>query len=218
MAYDLQEQEQLDTMKAWWARFGNLVTWLVTIALLAYAGWAGWNYYLRNQATQAGQLYESLQKAVALKDAPTVQRAASDMQQKFPRTAYAQMSGLIAAKVAVDANDLASAKGQLQWVAQHGIDEEYKAIARVRLAGILLDEKSFDDALKQLNEKFPDAFASVVLDRKGDVLVAQNKLAEAKEAYQQALEKMDLKNPGRQLLQLKLDALPGDAVVVTKTR
>ena len=218
MAYDLQEQEQLDTMKAWWARFGNLVTWLVTIALLAYAGWAGWNYYLRNQDTQAGQLYESLQKAVALKDAPTVQRAASDMQQKFPRTAYAQMSGLIAAKVAVDANDLASAKGQLQWVAQHGIDEEYKAIARVRLAGILLDEKSFDDALKQLNEKFPDAFASVVLDRKGDVLVAQNKLAEAKEAYQQALEKMDLKNPGRQLLQLKLDALPGDAVVVTKTR
>ena len=218
MAYDLQEQEQLDTMKAWWARFGNLVTWLITVALLAYAGWAGWNYYLRNQATQAGQLYESLQKAVALKDASTVQRAAGDMQQKFPRTAYAQMSGLIAAKVAVDANDLASAKGQLQWVAQHGIDEEYKAIARVRLAGILLDEKSFDDALKQLNEKFPDAFASVVLDRKGDVLVAQNKLAEAKAAYQQALEKMDLKNPGRQLLQLKLDALPGDAVVVTKTR
>lgn len=218
MAYDLQEQEQLDTMKAWWARFGNLVTWLITIALLAYAGWAGWNYYLRNQATQAGQLYESLQKAVALKDASTVQRAAGDMQQKFPRTAYAQMSGLIAAKVAVDANDLASAKVQLQWIVQHGIDEEYKAIARVRLAGILLDEKSFDEALKQLNEKFPDAFASVVLDRKGDVLVVQNKLAEAKAAYQQALEKMDLKNPGRQLLQLKLDALPGDAVVVTKTR
>jgi predicted negative regulator of RcsB-dependent stress response len=216
MAYDLQEQEQLDTMKAWWARFGNVVTWVITAVLLAYAAWGGWNYYLRSQAAQAGQLYESLQKAVTLKDAAMVQRAATDMQQKFPRTAYAEMSGLVAAKTAFEANDLTAAKTQLQWVAKHGADEQYKAIAKVRLAGVLLDEKSYDAALKELDGNFPEAFEGIVLDRKGDLLVAKSNIPEAKAAYQKALEKMDSKNPGRQLIQLKLDALPGDAVIVKK--
>ena len=94
MAYDLEEQEQLASMKDWWARYGNLLTWLLIAALALYSGWSGWKYYQRNQAGQAGQLYEELQKAVAQKDSVKVQRAALDMQERFPRTAYAQMTGL----------------------------------------------------------------------------------------------------------------------------
>ncbi|HJW56494.1 MAG TPA: tetratricopeptide repeat protein, partial [Burkholderiaceae bacterium] len=68
MAYDLEEQEQLASLKAWWNQFGNLVTWLLIIALAGYAAWTGWNYYQRTQSVQAGQLYEELQKAAASKD------------------------------------------------------------------------------------------------------------------------------------------------------
>lgn len=211
MAYDHDEQEQLDTLKAWWNQYGNLVTWLLIIALSAYAGWTGWNYYQRNQAIQASQLYEELQKALAAKDQAKVQRAATDMQDKFGRTAYAQMSALAAAKVAFDAGDLATAKAQLQWAIDNGRDEEYQAIAKLRLAGILLDEKAYDQALKLLSSEFPAAFAGVVEDRKGDILMAQEKLAEAREAYQAALEKTDQRSPGRQLIQLKLDAIGGAA-------
>lgn len=209
MAYDLEEQEQLATLKAWWNQYGNLVTWLLTIALVAYAAWSGWNYYQRNQSAQASQLYEELQKAFAAKDNAKVQRAAADMEDKFSRTAYAQMSALTAAKAAYDANDLIAAKAQLQWVINSGLDSEYKAIAKIRLAGVLLDEKAYDEALKQLAGEVPVQFASVVADRKGDILVAQNKIDEARAAYQSALDKTDKKNPGRQLIQLKLDALGG---------
>jgi predicted negative regulator of RcsB-dependent stress response len=211
MAYDLEEQEQLASLKAWWNQYGNLVTWVLILALAGYAAWTGWNYYQRNQVMQASQLYGELQNAATAKDNAKVQRAASDMTEKFGRTAYAQMAALIAAKTAFDANDLKAAKAQLQWVIDHGSDDEYKAIARIRLAGILLDEKAYDEGLKVLAGEFPEQFASAVADRKGDLLTAQNKLADARGAYQAALEKMDEKNPGRQLIQLKLDAIGGSA-------
>lgn len=207
MAYDLEEQEQLATMKAWWTQYGNLVTWLLIAALAVYAGWSGWNYYQRNQAAQAGQLFDELQKSVAAKDNVKVQRAAQDMEEKFPRTAYAQMTGLTAAKSAFDSNDLKTAKLQLQWVIDHAADEEYKAVAKVRLAGVLLDEKAYDEGLKLLASDFPAAFAGLVADRKGDLLAAQNKLPEARASYQAALAVMEPRNPGRQLIQLKLDAI-----------
>jgi predicted negative regulator of RcsB-dependent stress response len=209
MAYDHDEQEQLASLKAWWNQYGNLLTWLLIIALSVYAGWSGWNYFQRNQAVQASQLYEELQKAVAANDQAKVQRAAVDMQDKFGRTVYAQMSALAAAKTAFDAGDLKTAKAQLQWTIDNARDEEYKAVAKIRLAGILLDEKAYDEGLKVLSGEFPAPFAGIVADRKGDILVAQDKVDEARAAYQAALEKTDQTNPGRQLIQLKLDAIGG---------
>lgn len=209
MAYDLEEQEQLATLKAWWSRFGNLITWLVIAALAAYAGWNGWNYYQRNQVMQAALLYDELQKAVTAKDNGRVLRAAGDMQEKFGRTAYAQMAALAAAKSAWETKDAAAAKTQLQWLIDNARDGEYKAIARIRLAGVLLDEKAYDEALKVLAVDVPSHFAGAVADRKGDILVAQDKLDEARAAWKLALDKTDDKNPARQLIQLKLDAIGG---------
>lgn len=211
MAYDLEEQEQLDSIKAWWAKYGNLVTWALIIALAGYAAWTGWNTYQGRQSAQASVLYEEQQKSLAAKDNAKVQRAAADIQDKFSGTAYAEMSALVAAKSAFDANDLDSARKQLQWVLDHGRGKEYKAIAAVRLAGVLLDAKAYDEALKVLSGDYPAQFAGAIADRKGDVLAAQGKRDEARSAYKLALEKSDAKDPGRQLIQIKLDAIGGEA-------
>ena len=209
MAYNLEEQEQLDELKAWWKKYGNLVTWLLIIALLAYSAWGGWKYYQRSQAAQASQLYEELFKAVAGKDNAKVQRAAADMEARFAGTAYAQMAGMVAAKSAFDAGEAKVAKAQLEWVSGNAVDDEYRAMAKIRLAGLLLDEKAYDEGMKLLAGDYPESFASLVADRKGDILAAQDKLAEARAAYQLALEKSDEKDPGRQLIQIKLDGIGG---------
>ncbi|NRR33736.1 tetratricopeptide repeat protein [Oxalobacteraceae bacterium] len=208
MAYDLEEQEQLASLKAWWNQYGNLTSWVLIAGMLAYSGWTGWNYYQRNQASSAAALYDELQSAVVAKDNAKVQRAAGDMESKFGTTIYAPMGALSAAKSAFDANDLKTAKAQLQWAADHGSDE-YKAVAKLRLAGVLLDEKAYDEALKVLGGESVEQFAGAIADRKGDILVAQNKLAEARTAYQAALDATDKKNPGRQLIQLKFEAIGG---------
>ena len=212
MAYDLEEQEQLASLKAFWKQYGNWLSWVLIVALASYAGWNYWNYTLRNQAVAASGLYGELQKSLTAKDNAKVQRIATDVESGFGRTAYAPMSALAAAKSAFEAGDLKRAKAQLQWVIEHG-DDNYVAIAKVRLAGVLLDEKTFDLAMKQLTGEFPTQFSAAVADRKGDVLVAQNKLVEARAAYQAALDASDKNDPGRQLIQLKLDAVGGLNVV-----
>lgn len=208
MAYDLEEQEQLATLKAFWARFGNLITWVLIIALAGYAGYNFWNSHQRTKAAEASALYDELVASLQANDNAKVQRIAGDVKTKFEGTAYAQMAALGAAKAAFDANDLKTAKAQLQWVADHG-NEEYQSVAKLRLAGVLLDEKAYDEALKVLGTSFLPQYAPEVNDRKGDVLAAQNKIAEARKAYEAALAAMDQKNPGRQLVQVKLDAIGG---------
>jgi predicted negative regulator of RcsB-dependent stress response len=210
MAYDLEEQEQIATFKAFWSRYGNLITWVLIAALGSYAAYNFWNSHKRTQSVEASALYDELQSAVTANDNAKVQRIASDMQKKYDGTVYAQMAALGAAKTAFEANDLKTAKAQLQLVVDKGNDE-YQALARLRLAGVLLDEKSYDAALKLLGEDMPPQFAVNVADRKGDVLVAQNKLIEARQAYIAALAAMPKEHPARQLVTVKLEAIGGSA-------
>jgi predicted negative regulator of RcsB-dependent stress response len=206
MAYDLEEQEQIASFKAFWDSYGNLITWVLIIALAGYAGYNFWNGHQRTQAAEASGLYDELLGSLQANDNAKVQRIATDIEAKFDSTTYAQMAALGAARSAFDASDLKTARAQLQWVVDHGNDE-YKSIAKLRLAGVLLDDKAYADALKLLATDFLPQYKAEVADRKGDVLVAQNKAAEARAAYQAALDAMDKNNPGRQLVQIKLDAL-----------
>jgi predicted negative regulator of RcsB-dependent stress response len=89
----------------------------------------------------------------------------------------------------------------------HAREPEQRDVARLRLAGVLLDQKKPDEALKVLDAKPSAPYEPLYADARGDILTAQNKVAEARTAYQSALEKMDAASPYRQVIELKLDAL-----------
>ncbi|KVX11596.1 hypothetical protein WL02_22995 [Burkholderia ubonensis] len=202
------EQESIESLKAWWARWGNLTTWIVLAALVVAAGFNGWNFWQRRQAAQASGLYEQVQKAAALNDKATMARAAADMEDKYGGTPYAQMTALAAAKVLYAAGDAAGAKTQLQWAVDHAKDDEYRQIAKLRLASLLLDEKAYDAGLKLLSGTPIDAFKGLVADRRGDLLAAQGKADDARAAYKLALDSLPKEDmSARQLVQFKLDAL-----------
>lgn len=218
--YDLEEQEQLDSIKTWWKMYGNLVTGVITAAALGVVAWQGWNWYQRGQAAQASAIYGVLEQAAAVKDSQRVKTAAGELAEKFGGTTYAPLGALVAAKISFDAGDLKTAKAQLTWAADNGKDE-LKDVARLRLAAILLDEKAYDEALKQLDSAHAPAFDARFAELKGDVLTAQGKKAEAKAAYQGAIAKLEDKadatvlgkkgGPYREVLQQKLDSLGADA-------
>ncbi|MGE5768710.1 MAG: YfgM family protein [Betaproteobacteria bacterium] len=205
--YDLEEQEQIDSLKTWWKMYGNLVTGVVVAASLAVIGWQGWNWYQRGQAAQASAIYAVLEQAVAARDAQRVKSAAGELAEKYGSTSYATLGALLAARQSFDAGDLKTAKAQLGWAAEHAKDE-LKDLARLRLAAVLLDEQAFDEALKQLEATPAPAFAVRYLELKGDVLVAQGKKADARTAYKAALDKdQGGERPGRELLRQNLDNL-----------
>lgn len=208
MAYDLEEQEQIASLKAFWNKFGNLITWVLIVVLGSIAAYNFWNARQRTQAAEASALFDQLAPAIAAKDGAKVARIVTDVETKYQDSTYAQMSAMAAAKFAFDSDDLKAAKTHLNWVITNG-KAEYQTLAKVRLAGVLLDEKAYDEALKMLATATDPAFAGVVADRKGDILVAQNKLAEARAAYEAALKAMDEKTPGRGLVQFKLESIGG---------
>lgn len=204
---DLEEQEQIDSLKTWWKMYGNLFTSVVVAASIGAIGWQGWNWYQRSQSAQASAIYGVLEQAVATQDTAKVKAAAGELAEKFGRTSYAGLGALLAAKQSFEAGDLKTARAQLSWAADNGKDE-VRDLARLRLVAVLLDEKEYDAALKQLEATHAPVFAGRFLESKGDVLTAQGKKAEARTAYQAALDKGDAKaGPARELLQQKLDSL-----------
>lgn len=217
--YDLEEQEQLDSIKTWWKMYGNLVTGVVTVAAVAVVSWQGWNWYQNGQAAQASAVFSVLEDAVNAKDSARTKAAASELADKFGATPYAALGAMLAAKVSVDAGDLKTAKLQLSWVAENG-KNEMQDIARLRLVAVLLDEKAYDEALKQLETKHGAAFDARFSEFKGEVLLLQGKKAEARAAFKAAIASLDAmaagtkegkSEPGksayRSVLQQKLDAL-----------
>ena len=206
-AYDLDEQEKLGDLKAWWARFGNYITAAVTVLALAVAANQGWKYYSGKQAAEASALYFALSDAVAKNEAAKAKDAAAQLIEKFPGTAYAPRGAMLVAKTAFDAGDLPGAKTQLDWVVANSKELELTSVARLRLAAVLLDQKQYDVAIATLDAKHSDAFDGLFLDMKGDIFNIQGKSADAKTAYEAALAKLDAKGAQKQYTQTKLDAV-----------
>ncbi len=205
---DLEEQEQLAELKTWWRQYGNLVITFITLVLLAFAAWNGWTWYQRNQSAQAANFYTELQKAARVGDAKAARDAAGTILEQFPRTNYGPMAALLSAKVHFQSGDLKTARAQLQWAVDNARSDDVKAIARLRLANVLIDDGALDDAFKVLEPATPEAFTAAVAATRGDILALQKKPADARAAYKQALEKRDLLDPTlREVIQMKLDSL-----------
>jgi predicted negative regulator of RcsB-dependent stress response len=209
--YDLEEQEQIDALKAWWKRYGNLVVLFVLAAALAVAGVFGWRGYQASQAGQASAIYGELRKAAGTRDLKKVRDLAGSILEQYPRSVYAPLSAFISAKAHFESGDLKTARAQLEWVIDHGRDPEYQSIARLRLASVLLDEKDYSGALKVLEAKPEPTFEGRFAEARGDIYAQEGKRGEARAAYREAIEKTRPTDTASvALLQFKLDAL-GDA-------
>ena len=207
---DLQEQEQVEALKAWWKDNGKMVMLTLILVMGGIAAMQGWKSWKANQALAASTLFAELTKQIASGDPKRINDAAAAVVDNYGSSAYAPRASLLAAQVNMQARDAARAKTQLQWVIKHASEEGLKNVARINLATVLLDEKSYAEAQELLEAPHPDSFAGVYADLKGDVLGAQGKKEEARAAYQLALDKTDAKSSYRSLIQMKLDALGGN--------
>ena len=209
---NLEEQEQLDELKHFWKQWGNLITWVAIAVLGTYAAWNAYQYYQRSQANQAAGMFTEVERSVASKDAAKIERALADMNANFGSTTYAQQAGLLAGKSLFELGKTDAAKAALNNVAQNAKDEGYQALAKLRLSAVAIEAKNYDDALKQLSGSFPSEFAALADDRRGDVYALQGKTAEAKAEYVKAYKGFDDKTAYRRLVEVKINALGGDAV------
>jgi len=211
---DLQEQEQLDALKAFWKRYGNLVTWLLAAVMAAFAAWNGWNWWQRDQALKSGAMYDELERAAQAGDAAKTARIFADLKERFPSTAFAQQGALATAKLQFDQGQFDAARDTLSWVADKGVEEEIRTVARLRLAALQAEAKQYDAALKTLDAATAPTFEALVADRRGDVLTAQGKPELARAAYLTAWAAMSDKVDYKRLVEAKLTSLGAAPVSV----
>jgi predicted negative regulator of RcsB-dependent stress response len=218
MPLDLEEQEQLDQLKAFWQKYRNLITGVLTAALFAYAAYSGYQWWRNSQAAQASQLYDTMIVAISKSDKDQSLRAADDLQKQFGRTPYASMASLVAAKIASDAGDAPKAIEYLRWTAKNASNAGYEALGKLRLVSQLIEqgtEKDFAEADAILKDKPINGFEALWLERRGDWYLAQKNTAQAKVSYQDAWKKLDqakeFPEEARRLLKVKLDAVGGVA-------
>jgi predicted negative regulator of RcsB-dependent stress response len=224
--YDLEEQEQIAALRGWWKQYGGWATGLLLAIAMGWLGWYGWQTYQKTQNAEASRVFLVLQQASAQQNTSQVKQAAGELVNQYPRSQFAALGALLAATTLEAAGDPKSAEAQLVWVADNGKDA-VRGVARLRLAGIQMDQKDYDAALKTLSENAPAGFAARFDAARGDVYVAQGKLTEARASYDGALKNLEAggkdvtpntefagSEPGqllRRLVQEKRDALTNAA-------
>lgn len=204
---DLEEQEQLDQLKHFWKQYGNWITWALILILGGIAGWNGYQLWQRNQSVQAAAMLDEVEKVAKGGDPQKAERAFSDMKERFASTIYTQQAGLLVAKMTYEAGKADTSKAILTWLVEKASDKGYAAIARLRLSSLLIETKSYDEALQLLGSGVSDEFASLADDRRGDIFVLQGRSADAKLAYQKAYSALDSQSEYRRLVGVKLNAL-----------
>jgi len=208
-AFDLEEQEQLEDLKAWWKQWGNTVSGVIIAICVGIIAVQGWRWWSAQQTDRASVLYNAVSTATRANDVAKAKDAMTQLTDKYGGTAYTPRAALVLAATLHEAGDKAGAKAQLAAVIDRDSESELKEIARLRLAALQMDDKQYDEALRTLDAKHDEAFAGLYADMRGDVLVAAGRSAEARAAYQTALGRIDAKSPYRNYVQVKLDTLGG---------
>jgi len=205
--YDLEEQERIDGLKSWWEVYGTLVIIIVATFVAGISGTQAWKYYQKQQSDQTVELFISLQRIDESGDSEKIRDAARLLTDGFPSSGYASRAALISARASIDAKDIKNARESLQWMLVNTEESELKDIARLRLAGLLLDEEKHDEALRVLENKHSEFFDSLYGDLKGDIYADRGSTLEARAAYKMAMNKIDKKETRYKIMQMKLDAL-----------
>jgi predicted negative regulator of RcsB-dependent stress response len=207
---DLEEQEQLDELKHFWKRWGDVITWLVIAVFGSYAAWMGWQSWSAKQSAQSATLFDTVERAAQSADMALLERSVADIEEKFASTSFAQQAALLAARIYQEKARPADARKQLAWVIDTSEDAGYQALARLRLSALLIEEKNFDAARQQLNAKVPLPFEPLIADRLGDIDLLENKPTQAIPHYQAAWKGLDANAEYRRLIAVKLAALGAD--------
>jgi predicted negative regulator of RcsB-dependent stress response len=207
MDYYVSDDEQVEALKKWWqANWGAIITGTL-IGLAVVFGWQYWTSHRASWAEQASVHYHALLQAAEQQDLARALEQGQVLRTDYGNSAYTVLAALELARLAVAAADNTTAIQQLEWALKHARQDEIKDIARLRLVRLLLAEKRYDEAEARLDEVKNTAFTAEREELKGDLYMARNDPAKARQAYQAALAARS----GDVLVQMKLDNLPPPA-------
>jgi predicted negative regulator of RcsB-dependent stress response len=204
---DLDEQEQLATLKHFWDKYGRIVTTVLTVVALSYAGWTGWNVWQTGLEQKSAVRFDEMSRAVASGDIAKTDRVFADMKEQFGATSYTAQAALLDARMNYEKGNVDVTKAALQWLVDSSAESAYRDVARLRLGGVLIEAKQYEQAIKLLSSDISKPFAALAADRLGDAYSVQNKIEEAKTQYLKAFAGLSARDDYRKMIDVKLARL-----------
>ena len=206
----LSEKEQIEMFRQWWRENGWYLVGGIGIGVLGLLGWNRYNAYVDTQAEEAAAIYVELREAVGDDDMGGARNLLNELRDDFPSSPYTDQGGLLVALVRLDAGQVDGAIDELRWVMESTGDPELALIARLRLARVLAQDEAYDEALTVLDVA-PGSFSARYNEVRGDIHAAIGDADSARAAYSAALNAEETGFVDRNLVQLKMDALPAAA-------
>ncbi len=206
MALDLEEQEQVDELKALWKKYGAYITRGVIAFFVLYGLYQGWGYYQTKQSLAASELYQSI-VVLDEKNTKDILEKSQKLMDDYSGTPYAGRAAILFAKASYLDGNKDKAKEKLEWAKSHAKESATKSIALIQLGQILVEEKKYEDALKKANDVDNEGYLGLSNDLKGDILNAMGQKEDAKKAYQEALKRFGPKDPYARFTEEKLESL-----------
>ncbi|XOV90218.1 MAG: YfgM family protein [Pseudomonadota bacterium] len=212
---DRTEEEQIEAIKQWWNENGKSIVIGIVVALAAVFGYQGWQNRVQSTGEAASAIYEDMTAAIVL-DSPfatlteeqrsTGRFLANQLKTDYADSAYAKFAALFLAKMAVDEENYATARDELNWALDSGLDDSLEVMTRIRLARVQLALGEPEAALETLNKVDPGEHQPTFEEVRGDIYMSKGDRTLAREAYQRALAGVE-DDQLRPMLQMKLDDL-----------
>jgi len=182
------EEQQVEALKKWWKENG---TSLIVGLFVGVSALFGWRYYVQQNsvhAVHASDIYmQVMQSAVTKNVDDRIIDFQNQLINEYADTPYAALSALALAKVEYEKGNTDDAVTQLELAIKHANDDVIKQIASLRLASVYLEQKKYDEALALLNTKHDAAYDARYEELKGDLFSARGDVAEARAAYDKAI-------------------------------
>lgn len=200
------EEEQVEALKAWWDKNGTSVIVAIVVVLLGVFGWKNWQQQQRTEAENGAMALQQVMDALQSNPDAALD-AGRAVTGEYTGSVYSTMASLAMARAAVEKEDLDAAAAYLQAALQGADQPELKQLARLNLSRVLLAQGKNDEALAQLLAGQGGSMLAAYDELRGDILLAQGKPAEARDAYINALTGFRDSAEKKELVQLKLDDL-----------
>lgn len=198
------EKEQIDEIKQWWKENGNFVVTGIVLGVVVLGGWNYWQRYRETQAQSASAVYEQLLEAMENGNTSAAEELAGRLAGEYGSTPYAAQARLALARVYVASDDAESAAEQLQAVIDEADDPYLDRVARLRLARVRLMQDDADAALAVLGSGSEGEFTALFHEARGDAHALRGNVAEARRAWQAALDGTGAALVDRQYVEMKL--------------
>jgi len=182
------EEQQVEALKKWWKENG---TSLIVGLFVGVSALFGWRYYVEQNnihALQASDLYMQVMQSAALQrvDDKTID-INNKLINEYSDTPYAALSSLALAKVEYEKDNVDVAVAQLELAIKHANDDLIKQISSLRLVQLYIEQKQYSEAEVLLNKPHHAAYDAQVEELKGDLYNAKGDLAQARTAYDKAI-------------------------------